>query len=304
MEIKLKDLVPSALNVRKEHLPEVISDLADSIREEGLISRIALRKAVGGKYEVLAGGKRTEAFRMMYDEEWVLPPTHYILKDVNDFEGLCLSVSENVQRTAFSTDELRDAVRIMKGLRPAITQKEIARRFLESEARIKRVVGVDKDFDDIPERVKEELRKPPEVSPGFSDGHWDVIRKNGGSEGLGESVVKDICDYIIDNDIVPSKSQIVVDKFSAKSEVTKGKDPESSSSASASGGSEGESDDMFTDKFKGELTIVEEDGVEKVFCKTKNEDLPIEFEHYKNYLKNPEKFRVFIQGKITIKPVE
>jgi len=306
MDIKLSDLVQSNLNVRKDYFVESVEDLATSIEEDGLISRIVIRPNDEGKYEVLAGGRRTRALKLIHEDnpDFVLPKDYYIVKEMNDFEGLCLSVAENVQRTSFSTDELKDAVRIMKGLKPAITNKEIAKKFWESEARIKRVVGVEKDYDEIPDRVREEFKKCVEEGPGFTDAHWEVVRKNGGVEALPEPVIKDVCDYIIDNEVAPSNSQSVVDRFMAKSVVTKGDDPDTSTSAGAGSSGEDSPENPFEDKIKGELTLIEEDGKEMIYLKTKKEDIPVELELYREYLKNPEKFRVFVQGKITIKPVE
>ena len=306
MGIRLSDLIRSKLNVRRDYAPEIVSDLAASIMVDGLLSRIVLRASEEqeGKYEVLAGGRRFEALKSIneLDPDYLLPEDYYVVRDVTDFEGICISVSENVQRVSFSTDELTDAVRIMKGLKPSITTKEIAQKLWETEARVKRVFGVSKDYDDIPDRVKDEFKKSIEESPLFTDAHWDSIKKQGVTS-FGEDTVKDVCDYIMDNEIPPSKTKVVVDKFCAKSDVTKGDDPESSSGKGSSDSAPQE-DNPFEDKFKGELKLVDEDGKEVLYCISKKEDTVVEVENYKNYLKNPEKFKVYFQGKITIKPIE
>ena len=71
---------------------EALKDLANSIREKGLIQPILVREAQDG-YELIAGERRFRAARHLGLKE--IPS---IIKDVSDLDSLELSIIENIQR--------------------------------------------------------------------------------------------------------------------------------------------------------------------------------------------------------------
>jgi ParB/RepB/Spo0J family partition protein len=303
MGIPIKNIVRSPFNVRKEYIPETVEDLARNIEEEGLISRIVVRSVGEGNYEVLAGGRRTAALRMLYGEDYEVPEKDLIFKDdISDFEALHISLSENVHRISFSSMELANAAEKAKQLRPAISTKDIAKMFWTSDARIKRLFHVIEDLDKIPTSVREEMETPDEDEPAFTDAHWEALRKSGIDE-LSEDKVRDICDYIIEKEVKPSKVGDVIKRFEDV-EVTSSDPNDPESSSSASGSMPGE-EDPFEEKFNGELRLVEEDdGKLVLYVAGKKEDKVIEWKQFAEYLKNSDKFKVYLNAKIKIKPLE
>src|SRR5512136_1964989 len=83
-------------NVREEGL----EDLANSIKEKGLLQPILLRKKENG-YEIIAGERRFRASRIAG-----LSEVPAIIKDADDRESLEIALIENIQREDLSPIEL------------------------------------------------------------------------------------------------------------------------------------------------------------------------------------------------------
>lgn len=84
------------LTVRQEPL----EDLANSIKEKGLLQPILVRKKENG-YEIIAGERRFRACRIAG-----LTEVPVIVKDVDDRESLEMALIENIQREDLSPIEL------------------------------------------------------------------------------------------------------------------------------------------------------------------------------------------------------
>jgi ParB family chromosome partitioning protein len=63
--IALTDLVRSPANVRKTSVMIGIEELAASIEAHGLLQNLQVREAANGKYEVVAGGRRLAALKLL-----------------------------------------------------------------------------------------------------------------------------------------------------------------------------------------------------------------------------------------------
>ncbi len=63
--IALSKLVPSKANVRKTGTDEGIAELADSIAAHGLQQNLNVRETDKGRFEVVAGGRRLRALKML-----------------------------------------------------------------------------------------------------------------------------------------------------------------------------------------------------------------------------------------------
>lgn len=66
--ISLELLDPNPFQARSELLEGPLSELMDGIRSAGLLQPITVRKVPGGKYQVIAGHRRLEAFRRLHRE--------------------------------------------------------------------------------------------------------------------------------------------------------------------------------------------------------------------------------------------
>ena len=85
--IALTDLVPSTANVRKTGAGIGIQELAASIEAHGLLQNLQVRETTGGKFEVVAGGRRLAALKVLAKRK-ALPKDAPIGCNVLDF-GRC-----------------------------------------------------------------------------------------------------------------------------------------------------------------------------------------------------------------------
>jgi ParB family chromosome partitioning protein len=115
------EIVPSPLQPRKTFLPEELRELADSIRERGVIQPLIVRQ-IQGKYELIAGERRWRAAG-----EANLETLPVIVREASNREVLELALIENLQRADLSPIEEAEAyARLMKEF--SQTQEQVARQ--------------------------------------------------------------------------------------------------------------------------------------------------------------------------------
>lgn len=78
---------------RREFAPEQLEELAESIRQQGVIQPIFVRPTMTGRYELIAGERRWRASQLAGLSE--IPA---MVKDVDDRNAAALSLIENMQR--------------------------------------------------------------------------------------------------------------------------------------------------------------------------------------------------------------
>ena len=91
-EIAVHLIVPSPYQARREISPAQLSELAESIRSEGLLQPIVVRKA-GDKYELIAGERRWRAFQLLKIK--TIPAR---LHEASNASSAALGLIENLQR--------------------------------------------------------------------------------------------------------------------------------------------------------------------------------------------------------------
>jgi ParB family chromosome partitioning protein len=101
-QIDLANVVPSALQPRKDFAREALQELIESIRQHGIIQPLIVRVVTaspsgggqaGARYELIAGERRWRAA-----QEIGLTTVPVIIRTANDLEVLELSLIENLQR--------------------------------------------------------------------------------------------------------------------------------------------------------------------------------------------------------------
>ena len=78
---------------RKQFDPESLADLADSIREHGIIQPLTVRKLQSGYYQIIAGERRWRAARMAN-----LSDVPAVIIEADDKKAMELALIENLQR--------------------------------------------------------------------------------------------------------------------------------------------------------------------------------------------------------------
>ena len=121
VNIDIDKIVPNKSQPRLEFYDDTVKSLALSIKENGLLQPISVRK-LDDKYELIAGERRYRACLYNGDKQ-----IKAVIYDMSDEESATLSLIENIQRENLNAIEQAMAMaRIMKN--EDITQNELADR--------------------------------------------------------------------------------------------------------------------------------------------------------------------------------
>lgn len=288
--VKFKDVGISKLNMRINC--ENISDLEESIKENGLLSKIILREN-NGKMEVIAGSRRFFALKNLRGEEGSLEESEYLIRDdLSDKQAAVISIEENQKRKNFSPFELNKSILTLNSL--GFKSKEIAKYLGVTPFRLKRLETLGSDRNKMPDAAKEQLSKIPEEAL-LTDAHWEKIKKT-----EDEEVIKEVVEFIIDKEVPAREVPSVIKMVEKNRKAQEG--PIHSETPKAPPVEEGPSDPLeYT--HKGELVLELKGGVETLRVLGKNEDLEVPVEQYLNYLRHPEQFKCYVTFKLKIKPI-
>ena len=124
-QIDISDIKPNSYQPRKTFDENHLNDLADSIKQYGILQPIVLRKTVQGYY-IVVGERRFRASKIAG-----LKYVSAIIKDLTDEDMMELAVIENLQREDLNAiEEAESYQRLMTDLK--ITQQEVAKRLSKS----------------------------------------------------------------------------------------------------------------------------------------------------------------------------
>ena len=178
IEVRLADIVESKMQPRKRFTDEALEELAESIREHGTIQPLIVRRADGGKLELIAGERRFRANQRLGSE--TVP---VIVRDKTDQEVLEMALIENLQREDLNPVEEAEAyVRLAKEF--DLTQEQIAEKVGKNRA----TVANSMRLLDLAAEVQEHL-----VAGRITNGHAKAIlgvKRKGEQKLLAEQVVK------------------------------------------------------------------------------------------------------------------
>jgi ParB family chromosome partitioning protein len=142
----IEEISPSRYQPRKGFDERRLNELADSIREKGIIEPLIVKKMEKG-YELIVGERRWRAAQRAGIQE-----VPVIVRDVTTAEAMELALIENLQREDLNPIEEGEAYkRLMEEFR--YTQEELARRIGRDRATVANTVRLLK----LPEEVKDSL---------------------------------------------------------------------------------------------------------------------------------------------------
>jgi ParB family chromosome partitioning protein len=93
LELAVTTIVPSPYQARKDIAPQQLQELAESIRAEGLLQPVVVRKVSDGKFQLIAGERRWRAFQLLKIK--TIPAR---LVAAGDASAAALGLIENLQR--------------------------------------------------------------------------------------------------------------------------------------------------------------------------------------------------------------
>ena len=142
----IEEIVPSRYQPRKGFNEKKLAELADSIKEKGIIEPLIVRKTDGG-YELIVGERRWRAAQSAGIKE-----VPVIVRDVTTDEALELALVENLQREDLNPLEEAEAYkRLMEEFQ--YTQEELAKRIGKDRTTVANAVRLLK----LPQEIKASL---------------------------------------------------------------------------------------------------------------------------------------------------
>jgi len=133
--IPIDEIVPNPNQPRRRFSEEELKELAESIKEFGVLQPIIIREK-DGKYEIVAGERRWRAAKMAG-----LNRIPAVVKEVSDEEMMILSLVENLQREDLNPVERARAIRILKE-EMGLTDEEISRYLGKSRSAITNILRI------------------------------------------------------------------------------------------------------------------------------------------------------------------
>ena len=119
LEVNVENIEANPHQPRKSFNSERLKQLSESIREDGLLQPVVVRKK-GDKYQLIMGERRLQAARLAG-----VPKVPVVIKQVKDVDSLRLALVENIQREDLNAIEVAFAYRALVATF-GLTQSDLA----------------------------------------------------------------------------------------------------------------------------------------------------------------------------------
>ena len=144
IEVSLDDNIPNRFQPRLSFDEQGLNELAESIRQHGIIQPLVLRK-IGDKYEIIAGERR---YKASYIAGLTKVPA--VIIDLNDNESAEVAIVENIQRKDLSPiEEAKSYKKLLD--RGYLTQDQLASRMGKNQSTVSnklRLLNLDEKVQD------------------------------------------------------------------------------------------------------------------------------------------------------------
>ncbi|ACL71096.1 ParB/RepB/Spo0J family partition protein [Halothermothrix orenii] len=133
-EIFINHIEPNPFQPRKEFDEEALTELAQSIKENGLIQPVTVRQVKPDRYQLVAGERRWRASQLIG-----LKKIPAIIRDYTDMQMMEMALIENLQREDLNAIEEAQAYQKMME-EFDMTQEDVARKVGKSRSSIANTV--------------------------------------------------------------------------------------------------------------------------------------------------------------------
>ena len=130
MELPILDIDRSPYQPRHDFKPEELGELAESLKNNGLVQPPTVRKNSAGRYELIAGERRLRAAQLA---GW--KKIRVTLVEADDLTAAAMTTTENLQREDLNPIEEAIAYRTLQD-RFSLTQQEVAERVGKGRATV------------------------------------------------------------------------------------------------------------------------------------------------------------------------
>ena len=155
--LRISEIEPNQEQPRKQFDEEALAELADSIRQHGVIQPLLVRPLENGMYQLVAGERRWRASRMAG-----LTEVPVVIKELSEAEAMELALIENLQRQDLNPiEEALGFQQLMN--RYSMTQEQVAGRVGKSRPAVANALRL----LNLPQQVVH-MVLAGEVSPGHA----------------------------------------------------------------------------------------------------------------------------------------
>lgn len=184
--LKISEIEPNKNQPRTAFDDEAMRELADSIREHGIIQPLVVRPVEGSAYQIVAGERRWRAARMVG-----LSEVPVVIRELDDNQTLELAIIENLQREDLNVIELAYGYKSLID-EYGMTQEQVAKRVGKSRPDVANTVRL----LSLPESVMQHIR-----SGKISKGHAKALLSLEDKSVIEETAHKIVLDQMLVRDI-------------------------------------------------------------------------------------------------------
>ncbi len=210
--LEIINVKPNPNQVRKEFKEDGIRELANSIKERGVIEPLIVRelkegeKIKEGEYEIVAGERRWHAAQVAELKE--IP---CIIRDINDTEGMIDSLIENLQREGLMASEIAKGIEELRKSLPRLTLKEIGEKLGFSKARVTQYLNLLK----LPEEIFEDFEQAA-----LTEKHGRAVYMVKGNKKIQRDLFNEIINQRLTGDKAVENAREYLDHLPVKTAVT------------------------------------------------------------------------------------
>ncbi len=201
--LPISEVESCASQPRKNFDSEALSDLADSIRQHGIIQPLTVRRLQSGYYQIIAGERRWRAARMAG-----LSEVPAVVIEADDRKAMELAMIENLQREDLNPMEEAEGYQVLME-QYGMTQEEAAQRVGKSRPAVANALRLLKLCPDVRKLVEEGA---------ISGGHGRTLVT------LNEKQQKEAAAAIVKSDLSVRQTEQLVKKLTTEKKEKTGKD--------------------------------------------------------------------------------
>lgn len=143
-ELPINEIVRSPYQPRRDFKEEELRELAESLRNNGLVQPPTVRKNAAGKWELIAGERRLRAAQLA---GWTR--IQVVVREVDDLTAAAMTTTENLQREDLNPIEEAVSYKTLQD-QFGLTQQEVATRVGKGRATVANAVRL----LELPDEVK------------------------------------------------------------------------------------------------------------------------------------------------------
>ena len=184
--LKISEVEPNSHQPRTSFDDEALRELADSIREHGVIQPVIVRPLESGTYQIVAGERRWRASRMAGLSE--IP---VVIRELDGPQTLEVAIIENLQREDLNAIELATGYKSLME-EHGMTQEQVAKKIGKSRSDVANTIRL----LSLPESVMKHIR-----SGKISKGHAKALLSLEDKSQMEEVAHKIVLDQMLVRDI-------------------------------------------------------------------------------------------------------